>query len=95
MSFPLITSIQPLDKYHLFVAFDDGTSCNISLNNLAGKGVFKVWDEGDTFFKVYIHPVSKAITWNEDIDIDTLQVYCTLKNITIEEFINNNKYATY
>lgn len=83
---PTILSVKAIDKYKILVKFNESTEGTYDLSHLAGKGVFKVWDEDDSFIQVYINPESGAITWPGELDIDTITVYCALKNIAVDEF---------
>lgn len=96
MQFPKIISVKALGKYKIQAKFNDGTEGVYDLSDMAGKGVFKSWEEDDNFNKVFINPESGAVTWPGDIDIDTLNLYCNIKGIDIDDFIKNQKpYATY
>ena len=89
-----VTSVKSLAKYKIYIAFNDGTQGTYDLGDCAGKGVFKSWDEDDNFNKVFINTQNGAITWPGDIDIDTLNAYLTIKNISSEEyFLSQKKYA--
>lgn len=85
---PQLKSVKPLELYKLFVEFADGTKGFLNLEHLAGKGVFKAWDEEKTFFDVYISPESKAITWPGELDIDTYNVYFKIKGITPDQYFH-------
>ncbi|MCZ2459668.1 MAG: DUF2442 domain-containing protein [Chitinophagales bacterium] len=91
MRFPKVISVKALEKYKLFVSFDDGVSGMLDLQDLAQKGVFKYWDEDDNFKKVFIHPDLNYITWPGDLDIDTINSYCTIKGIDPEDFLHSEK----
>ena len=93
-----ITSVKAIEKYKIFVSFNDETKGVYDVSSLAGKGVFKTWEEDDNFFKVFINSESGAITWPNDIDIDTYNMYCNIKKISPEEYFNkthNSEYASY
>lgn len=83
-----------MDNYQLSVLFDDGLDGIIDVGHLAGKGVFKAWDVNDTFKKVYINRQNNSISWTGEIDIDTLNVYCTIKGISPQNFLQQKEYAT-
>ena len=90
------TSVKALEKYKIHVAFNDGTQGVYDLNECAGRGVFKSWDEEDNFFKVFISEESGAITWPGEIDIDTLNAYLIINNISPEKYsLSQKKYAEY
>ena len=57
-----------------------------SLAHLAGKGIFKEWDINNLFAQVYIDSESNTIAWNQNIDIDVLNLYLKIKNITFEQY---------
>ncbi len=84
-----IISIQGIEKYKLHVLFNDGTEGIYDAGHLAGKGVFKIWDINNNFEKVFISPESGAITWPGEIDIDTINVYSTIKGISSDYFLNS------
>jgi len=86
-----VTSVKALEKYKIFIQFSEGSEGILDLQNLAGKGVFKIWDLDDNFQKVFISNESGAITWPEEIDIDTLNAYFTIKNISPEDYFKKEK----
>lgn len=86
-----ISSVKALEKYKLFIQFNEGSEGVLNLQNLAGKGVFKSWELDDNFSKVFISNESGAITWPGEIDIDTLNAYFTIKNINPEEYFKLEK----
>ena len=67
------TNVQALAKYRIWLEFDDGVSGEIDLSDVAGNGVFKIWDEPGYFEKVHIAP-HRAIAWDDDVELcpDTL-----------------------
>ena len=93
---PKIKSIKAIEKYKLNIHFLDGISGVYDVSNLAGKGVFKIWDTGNNFFEVFVNQESGAISWPGDIDIDTTEVYCSVKGISPEKYFQNKiDHATY
>jgi hypothetical protein len=95
MKFPKVISVEAVNTFDLKICFDDGVEGMYDVSDLAGKGVFKIWDVDDNFFKVHINKESGAISWPGEIDIDTLNAYCTLKGMSPDTFINKQmKLAT-
>lgn len=95
MQFPKITSVEAIAKYKLKIHFADGTQGIYEISDLAGHGVFKSWDIDNNFFKVFISKESGAISWPGEIDIDTINAYCTIKEISPDKYFNSKiKYAT-
>ena len=96
MEFPVIKSFIAVKNYLLHVTFEDGTEGNYDVNHLAGKGVFKSWDSDNNFFKIGISNESGAITWPGEIDIDTINVYCAIKEIDVDTFLMKHQlHAAY
>ena len=93
---PQLIIVTALPNYKLYLCFDDGVEGEVSLEHLAKKGVFKWWDEGNNFYKVYIDKETNAVTWNEDLYIDTFNLYLKLRGIDFEEWQHQNQtaYAT-
>ena len=79
MQFPKIISVEAIEKYKLTVKFDDQTDVIYDVSDLSGKGVFKIWDTNDNFFKVFVNMDSGAISWPGEIDIDTIMLTVQLK----------------
>ncbi len=91
-----IASVKALKKYSIFIVFNDGTQGVLDLSAHAGRGVFKSWEENDNFYKVFVSGESGAITWPDEIDIDTLNAYFIINKISPEEYRKSqNTYAEY
>jgi hypothetical protein len=84
-------SATPLGKYKLRLSFNDGVEGIVDLSDLAAKGVFKAWEKDDTFNKVYIDEESGAIAWPGNLDIDTLNCYLQIKEMTYSQYKLENK----
>lgn len=96
MQFPKIIAIKAIEKYKLQIHFNDDTQGIYDLSHLAGKGVFKVWDTDNTFFKVFIDTTSGAISWPGEIELDTLNIYCKIKGISSDTYLNSiTRHASY
>ena len=87
MKTPQITAVKALKKYSIEIQFNDGLNGTYDVSHLAGKGVFKSWDEHNNFFKVDIDSESGAITWPGELDIDSIAVYCAIKNIDVQDYL--------
>jgi hypothetical protein len=82
---PQLTSVEAVQKYKIALQFDDGTNGTLDLSKLAGKGIFTLWDQDELFYKVHISDTG-AIAWNDDLDIDPLNAYLTVKGFTFAEW---------
>jgi len=79
-----ITDVKVLDGYQLNVTFNDGISGNVDLSYLLSKEVFRIWSDYAIFKSVHIDEESGALTWNDNIDIDTYNLYCKIAKINPE-----------
>jgi hypothetical protein len=89
MQFPKVVAVKAIEKYKLLVSFNDETQGVYDISHLAGKGIFKVWDTDNNFSKVFINKESGAISWPGEIDLDTLNIYCTIKGISTDKYLHS------
>jgi hypothetical protein len=94
MKFPKIISVTAIGKYKLYVSFSDATEGEYDVSHLAGKGVFTSWDTNNNFSKVPINTESGAITWPGELDIDTINVYCKIKGLNVDAYLNSKQQHT-
>ena len=75
-----IISVAVLENYRLALAFDDGVQGTVDLHNLAGSGVFALWNDYDLFKKVIIGD-SGELVWSDQVDLcpDSLYLQVTDK----------------
>ncbi|HEY5370608.1 MAG TPA: DUF2442 domain-containing protein [Hanamia sp.] len=92
MQFPKIISVEAIEKYNLEIKFDDQTVGIYDVSDLASEGVFKTWDINENFFKVFVNPDSGAISWPGEIDIDTINAYCSIKGISPKTYFQNQMH---
>ncbi len=83
------TEVKALEKYKIWVKFNDGVEGIIDLSYCAGKGIFKAWEEQGAFENVKAN--GSGIEWNEKLDIDSMNVYLKITNQTYEEYLNKQK----
>lgn len=76
--FPKLIDLQARPKYHLWVRFSDGVSGEVDLSDIAGKGVFKVWENDIPFESVTLSDELGVPTWGEDLEIDAHNLYLEL-----------------
>ena len=53
------TEVEPREGYRIWLRYSDGTSGEIDLSHLAGRGVFKDWNDRACFETVHIAPVRR------------------------------------
>ena len=96
MKFPQIISVTAIGKYKLYVRFSDASEGEYNVGHLAGKGVFKSWDIDNNFLKVSINTESGAVTWPGELDIDTINIYCKINGLDVDEYLNSTQqHAAY
>lgn len=81
--------VKALENYKLHVKFNDGVEGDIDLSGCLDGEVFQCWKIPGVFEKVYIN--ESGIAWNDNLDIDILNVYLTLTNQTYEEYLNKRQ----
>ena len=86
MPMPKLLKVEPRKGYHIYVEYDDGASGEVDLSDVAGKGVFKAWEDRAFFERVHITPF-RAIGWSDELDICANQVYFDLTGKTPEEMM--------
>lgn len=74
------TSVKALSKYRIWLEFDDSVSGEVDLSDVAGSGVFTIWEEPGCIEKVHIAP-HLAIAWDEEVELcpDSLHWELTTK----------------
>lgn len=78
--------VEPREGYRIWVEYDDGACGEVDLSDVAGKGIFKVWDEPGVFEQVHITE-DRAIGWSDELDICPDRVYFDLTGKTPEEMM--------
>ncbi len=86
LQFPKVIAVHAIEKYKIFLKYDDGTEGIVDLSDAAGKGVFNYWDINDNFFKVYIDRETDGVAWSSQLDICPDAQYLNLKNLSFEEW---------
>ena len=81
---PRPIQVKPLPGYRIWIRYEDGVSGEIDLSHLAGKGVFKAWDEPGRFQQVRIDPYG-AIAWGDDVDMCRYALYMELTGKSWDE----------
>jgi hypothetical protein len=75
-----ITQAEPLENYRMDLRFADGTHGIVDLSNLAGRGVFALWNNYAEFRNVRIGEAGELI-WAGGVDLcpDALYLWLTGK----------------
>jgi hypothetical protein len=72
-----IIEAKPVQKYKLFLRFDDGVSGVVNLSDIAGRGVFEAWKRNGVFEQVRITKLG-ALEWPGNLDLCPDSLYLQL-----------------
>ena len=76
--------VKALPNFRIWLRYDDGTEGEVDLSDLAGRGVFEAWNDGNFFGAVRLGSHG-AIEWGSDIDICPDAMYLRLTGKSPEE----------
>lgn len=85
-------AVRALQKFRLWLRYDDGTEGEVDLADLAGRGVFQAWDDV-AFFNTVRLGSHGAIEWGSDIDLCPDALYLRLTGKSPEEIFPNLRSA--
>ena len=71
---PTPIEVKALDDYRLRVKYSDGVEGVVDLSDIAGQGVFALWNDYREFEKVHIGPGGE-IAWSDQIDMCPDAIY--------------------
>ena len=80
------TKVQALPSYRIYLEFSDGARGEVDLSDLAGKGVFQVWNDYNFFEKVHIGD-HREIKWNDEIELCADSLYLRVTGKSPEEVL--------
>jgi hypothetical protein len=80
--------VKALPAFRLWLRYSDGEEGEVDLSDLAGKGVFTVWDDYKVFESARIGEHGE-ITWNDEIDLCPDALYLRLTGKRPEEVFRN------
>lgn len=76
--------VKALPKFRIWLRYDDGVEGEVDLSDLAGRGVFKAWNDTAFFDSVRLASHG-AIEWGGDIDICPDAMYLRLTGKSPEQ----------
>ena len=82
--------VKALFPHRIWIKYSNGEQGNVDLSHLAGKGVFKSWDDPQEFDSVHISQ-DGAIEWKSGIDLCPDALYMRLTGKAPEEIFSNLK----
>lgn len=85
---PKLTNIEPRPNHRLHLRYDDGAEGVVDLSHLAGRGVFKLWNDPQAFARVTLTERG-APAWDEQIDLCPDALYLQLTGKPAEQVFPN------
>ena len=85
-----VTHVKVLKDYRLDLTFSDGNRGIADLSDLAGSGVFAIWNDYDEFRKVKIGDTGELV-WSDQIDLCPDSLYLRVTGKHPEEIFPNLK----
>ena len=76
--------VRALPGYRLEIVYANGAAGEVDLSDLAGRGVFALWEEPGAFENVHITPW-RAIAWSDDVELCADALYLRLTEKDPEE----------
>lgn len=75
-----LIQVEPLPGYRLRVQYADGVAGVVDLSHLAGKGVFRLWNDPKAFGRVSLG-TGGEVCWSDEVDLcaDALYLQVTGK----------------
>lgn len=83
-------AVRALSGYCLWLRYSDGVEGTVNLSDLAGRGVFKAWEDRAFFETVRIDQAG-AVAWGEGIDLCPDALYLRLTGKAPVELFPNLK----
>ena len=89
---PKVVELRPRTSFRLWLRYDDGVEGEVDLSHLAGRGVFRAWDEPGAFESVRVGP-SGQVAWNAGLELCPDALYLKLTGKTPEQVFPGLKKA--
>jgi len=72
-----LTDVEPQEHFRLRLTYADGVTGLVDLSHLAGRGVFRLWNEPTAFQRVSIGSGGE-LHWSDDVDLCADALYLEL-----------------
>ena len=79
-----VIEAKPLAGYRLWLRFADGVTGEVDLSDMAGRGVFAVWNTPGNFEKVQVGPRGD-VNWGQDLDLCPDALYLEVTGKSVQE----------
>src|SRR5438309_3895037 len=86
--------VQALADFRRVLFRSDGTKGEVDLSDLAGKGVFQVWNDYHFFEGVHLG-AQREIKWNDEIELSADSLYLKVTGKSPEELFPKLRRETF
>ena len=83
-----LVDVKSRGKYKIWLRYSDGIEGLVDLSDLAGRGVFKQWDDSDVFAAVHVTE-SGAVAWTDRLDLCPDMLYMRVTKKSPEKIFPN------
>lgn len=80
--------VTPLPNFLLHLEYDDGTSGDVNVTHLTGRGVFKELAD-PTFFQSVSVGAHGQVRWNDDLELCADSLYLQLTGKSVQDLFRN------
>jgi len=81
---PKLTHVRALTPYRVWLKYSDSAEGEVDLSDLAGRGVFELWEEPGKFSNVRVGPFGEA-SWGDEVELCPDALYLRLTGRTLED----------
>lgn len=86
---PNVKIVRGVDRtYTLEVVFEDDVAGRVDLSDLTKDGIFQALRSPSKFSQVYVGHDGSCVAWNDQLEIDALQLYADVTGKTPEEILS-------
>ena len=78
-------AVEPREGFRIWIRYQDGAEGEIGLSDIAGKGVFKAWEDRDFFDGVHVSP-HRSIAWGSELELCPDALYMELTGMSWDEY---------
>lgn len=82
--------VRARDGYRIWIRYSDGVEGEVDLSALAGKGVFRVWEDPGVFAGVHVSPHG-SIAWSDELEICPDALHMELSGKSAEDHFGTTR----
>jgi hypothetical protein len=86
-------AVKPLHGFKLWLRYADGAEGEVDLSDLAGRGVFELWNQPGAFERVHIS-AHGSVAWTDEIEVCPDALYLELTGRKPEDLFPGLKSAS-